>query len=221
MNYGIILFSGSSVRFNSQTQKQFIEINNKPLFLYSVDVFSSNKNIDALVLVTNVDKMDYVKSLLPRGNKPIYVINGGLTRKESSFNGLKKLKELGVDDNSKVLIHDAARVLITSKMIDECLEALNNNKSVTIARDVTSTITTIEGNYIDRNSLKEIETPQGFNFIDIYNAHINSNESTTDDTTLMKNAGIKTKLIIDNSLNIKVTTIEDLEIVKAILERRD
>lgn len=220
MAYAIILFSGESRRFNGSKPKQFVEINNKPLFMYSVERFANNRNIDGLVLVTNEEMIDEVKDIAKAISKPLFVIKGGSTRSESSYNGLMKVYEVSGNKQEKVLIHDGARPLVNDEMIDSLIDALNECESCTIAGKCTSTMMDESGNYIDRSKLNVIGTPQGFKLETILKAHEKCQNSMTDDTSLVAELGIKPKIIINDSPNIKVTTQEDLVVVKAILESR-
>lgn len=218
MAYAIILLSGSSTRFNGETPKQFTLVNGKPLFMYSLDAFLSHPKIEKVVLVTLKNYIDFVKGYLP-STKPVDVIAGGNTRRESSYFGIKQLN-LSANDNSKVLIHDAARPLVTYKMIDDVLNTLDHCCSCTIASSTNNTLIDLEGNYLDRNLIKSIETPQGFIYCPLLKAHETVNNNATDDTMLLKEIGYKTELVMSNSINIKVTNKDDLLIVKAILEEK-
>ena len=121
MAYAIILLSGSSTRFNGEKPKQFTLINGKPLFMYSLEVFLKHPEIERVVLVTLKDYIDFVKENI-NYDKRVDVIEGGKTRRKSSYLGIKHLDKY-VSNDSKILIHDAARPLVTSKMIDNLLEA--------------------------------------------------------------------------------------------------
>ena len=133
---------------------------------------------------------------------------------------MKKVLEICSNKQEKVLIHDGARPLVTDEMIDSLITMLEQCDSCTIASKCTSTMINDEGDYIDRNKLCVIGTPQGFKLETILRAFEEYKESATDDTSLVAKLGIKPKIIFNDSPNIKVTTQEDLVVVKAILESR-
>ncbi len=217
MAYAIILLSGSSTRFKGEEPKQFTKINGKPLFMYSLETFLSHPEIERIVLVTLKDYVDYVKEIIP-SNKPIDVISGGNSRRESSYLGIKHL--CNVEGNSKVLIHDAARPLITLRMIDDLLKSLDESNNSTIASEMNNTLIDVNGNYLNRSKIRTIETPQGFIYSPLLKAHETVTKEVTDDTMLLNEIGYPTKLVLSNSVNLKVTNKEDILIAKAILEGR-
>ena len=168
MNIAIILAAGNSNRFGGNIPKQFIRIKDRLLIDFSIATFEKIKNINKIIIV--VSKKYY--SLMVKEYPQHSIILGGETRKESSYNGL-----LACDKKTKkVLIHDSARVLITEDLINKCIKTLDDYNAVTLAVAVKDTIAKVKNSSIikidDRETLRAIQTPQGFNFTKIKNAHI-------------------------------------------------
>ena len=226
MNAAILLLAGQSQRLNYGVKKQFFQINDKPLFLYAFEKFLNSNKFEKIVLVISKDDFEIVHNFLKPYNidEKIGIIFGGQTRKESVYNALISLKDvLKPDDN--VLIHDAARALITNELIENVLNELKTSTCVVPAINVVDSMVKTNGSnldsYVNRDEYKLIQTPQGFKYEGILNAHeILINQEFSDDASLMHALNIPVKLIEGDRFNIKVTTKQDLEIVKYILEDR-
>tara|TARA_B110000196_G_C21042926_1_gene613394 strand:+ start:250 stop:903 length:654 start_codon:yes stop_codon:yes gene_type:complete len=214
MNTAIILAAGNSNRFGGSTPKQFIRINNRLLIDFSISTFEKIKNINSIIIV--VSKKYY--SLMTKEYPEHTIILGGETRKESSYNGL-----LACDKNTKkVLIHDSARPLITKDLINNCIDTLDNYSAVTLAISIKDTIAKVNNSSIikidDRETLRAIQTPQGFNYAKIIKAHIEDKKNYTDDIQLMLNSNYDCKFIEGNEINFKVTTKNDFILLTEYLK---
>ena len=121
MNFALVLAAGSGTRMNNEQPKQFLMVNNKPLFYYSVESFNRNKDIDAIVIVTNNEYIEQVQNWCIEYNlcKVKSVVKGGQTRQESVYNGLQELSKIVDNLKDLVLIHDSARPLVTQRIINE------------------------------------------------------------------------------------------------------
>jgi 2-C-methyl-D-erythritol 4-phosphate cytidylyltransferase len=148
-----------------------------------------------------------------------HIVHGGSTRQKSVYKGLNKAI------NDYVLIHDSARPYINKERIDELLVNLKETKANTLAVFVKDTIVNINGNrlgkMLDRNELLIIQTPQAFLKDLILDAHekaINAGYIGTDDTSLVaKFTEVTPAYVIGDYRSIKLTTKEDIEILKVIL----
>lgn len=226
MNYAIILIAGEGKRFSNKIPKQFVQIGGKPLYFYTLEKFVSNSHIDEILLVVHKDYILDVENELKTFNfsKKVHLVIGGSTRQESSFLALKSLRDKA-SDNDIVLIHDGARPLVSEKIINENIKASENNGAITTAIKVKYTIGKSEDNfsvneYVDRSNLYEIQTPQTFNFGTIFEAHELAIEkgitSYTDDSSVVLASNQKVALVEGSPLNIKITTLDDLELFKKI-----
>ena len=214
MNIAIILAAGNSNRFGGNTPKQFIKIKDRLLIDFSIATFEKIKNINKIIIV--VSKKYY--SLMVKEYPQHSIILGGETRKESSYNGLLACDK----ETKKVLIHDSARVLITEDLINKCIKTLDDYNAVTLAVAVKDTIAKVKNSSIikidDRETLRAIQTPQGFNFTKIKNAHIEDKKNYTDDIQLMLNSNYDCKFIEGDEINFKVTTKNDFILLTEYLK---
>ncbi|MBQ9341944.1 MAG: 2-C-methyl-D-erythritol 4-phosphate cytidylyltransferase [Lachnospiraceae bacterium] len=223
----IIVAAGSGKRMNSDTKKQFMEINDKPLLYYSVRAFEESE-VDDIVLVVPEEDIDYVKSEIVAKygfNKVKAVTPGGITRTKSVEHGLLLALDAG-----HVLIHDGARPLITDTLINRVIDAVKTERAILVAVPAKETIYSTEDGMVSaslrRDRLYIAQTPQAFDTVLIKEAYNLAEKSATkgpatDDVTFVYNyLGVKAKIIEGDYKNIKVTTPEDIEIAKALLKNQ-
>ena len=223
-NIALILAAGIGSRMNNDTPKQFMLINGKPLLFYSLSTFNNHDQIDEVYVVTNIENLSTVRGIIRDNNlkKVRDIIIGGKTRQESVFNGLKGIPNVASDDI--ILIHDSARPLVTKEIIDRNIDACLVYNAVNTVIPVTDSLVRSEGNEsVDRNKVLAVQTPQTFRYDLILKAHEEAlKENITnagDDASLVSRLNVNIKQVQGNKLNFKVTTMEDLIILKAILER--
>ncbi|MBQ4031552.1 MAG: 2-C-methyl-D-erythritol 4-phosphate cytidylyltransferase [Bacilli bacterium] len=215
---GIILAAGNSTRYNKKINKNLDKINNKPLLLYSLEVFLNNKNIDEIIIVTKKEEQDKVLKVIPK-DKRIIITPGGKERKDSVYNALK------IASNDIVIIHDGARPLIKDSYINNCLKEIKKHDGCTIGVKAKDTIKIVDKNNIVIETTKrvdtyQIQTPQCFNKSILKELHEkNRSEDITDDCMLLERAGYNIKIIDGDYTNIKVTTKEDLDIAKLFINK--
>ena len=215
MNIAIILAGGSGTRFKSKIPKQYFKIGNKSIINYTIDAFEKSSLIDKVIIV--VDKK-YINDISKKNPNHI-VVSGGKSRFESSYNGI-----LACPKNSKkVLIHDAARPFISQEIITSCIEALNNYEAVVTSIQTTDTVIRVKNMEViqveDRNQIFLNQTPQGFKYKTILDAHKNRTGSVTDDISLLDLNETKCKVIKGSKKNIKITTNDDIQFAMHILNK--
>ena len=215
MNIAVILAGGSGTRFKSKIPKQYFKIGNKSIINYTIDAFEKSSLIDKVIIV--VDKK-YINDIRKKNPKHM-VVSGGKSRFESSYNGI-----LACPKNSKkVLIHDAARPFISQEIITSCIEALNNYEAVVTSIQTTDTVIRVKNMEIlqveDRNQIFLNQTPQGFKYKTILDAHKNRTGSVTDDISLLDLNKTKCKVIKGSKKNIKITTNDDIQFAMQILNQ--
>lgn len=220
-NIAIILLAGSSTRFKCATAKQFYEIEGKPLSYYSIKPFLDSKYIDEIVIVSKSEHFDVFKDLTKDSKKKIYYVEGGKTRFKSVDNALNFLKKR-CKANDNILIHDGARLFLIDEQIKDLIDALKENKAATLAIPLEDTIALVKDNQIqvvpDRREYMRIQTPQAFKFETILTAHEQDNLDASDDAQLILNLNEKVMIIKGNKKLNKVTTIDDIVIVKEIIK---
>ena len=229
MNIALILAAGSGTRMNSELPKQFVVVNNKPLFLYSVETFQNNPDIDMIVIATNEQYISRVKELTMDYSKVEAVIAGGETRQASVYNGLKQIEKLINSENDNILIHDSARPLVSDRIISENVRACIKFGAVDTVIQASDTIINSKDSetineILDRKEIYQTQTPQSFRFSIIKKAHERALKdnvpNVTDDCKLAMHFGVDVHFVQGDKLNFKVTTPEDLEMFKALVKKK-
>lgn len=219
-NIALILASGVGARCELGFPKQFALINGKSILEYTVEKFENNAKIDEIYLVTSAEFLEKVKNIAKKFKKVKKVIQGGQTRKDSSYNGITAID----DTEANVLIHDGVRPLVSDEIINECIDQLNTKQAVCTAIDSTDTIFFINENNViksipNRKFLKRAQTPQAFKLSLIRKAHEladkDDNCQVTDDCGLINYFNLADIYLINgDENNIKITYKEDIEFVK-------
>lgn len=215
MNTAVIVAAGAGTRAKLNQSKILYEINHKPLFLYSVEMFQS-LGYD-IVLVASKDDLNHIKKYI---TEDIKVVTGGKTRSESVTNGLKAV------ETPYVFIHDAARPLISKQAILSVEKALAFHDAVLLAERVTSALKQEVGptfTSVKRENYLLAQTPQAFLTEKIRYAYIRNGEPHDDDISLYQAyyPDEKIHIVFNDEPNIKVTYPQDIAYIKAILNERD
>ena len=214
----IILVAGNSTRYGKNRNKNFEKIHGKEVICYSLEAFCQNEYIDNIIIGIKREEMAIVKNILSnlKANKPVDIVLGGKTRQETVFHCLQKT------ESDLVMIHDGARPAIKQFYINECIEAMKEYKGATIGVRSKDTIKITDENNIVVQSTKRsntwiIQTPQCFDRDILLKAHEKyKNDDVTDDCSLLEKDKYKVKVISGDYSNIKITTSEDLDIVKSL-----
>lgn len=220
-NIAIILAGGTGSRFSHIKPKQFFSIKNKEIIQYTTEAFLSC-NINHIIIVCHQDFYNHTKELF-HNIKNVTVILGGATRFRSSLNALEYINETQYNNvhNINVLIHDAARPLISTEIIHNCILELEKNKAVVVAIPVYETIVRVKDGIMQESLNREEifinQTPQCFNFNLIYNAYKKTtHHNFTDDASVLQNL-YNIKIIHGSKKNIKITNQEDLSLAEFYL----
>ena len=217
----IVLVAGNSTRYGQNRNKNFDKLNGKEVFLYSIEAFDSNPNIDEVVVVYKKEEEHLVKNLITTSKyrKPIKFVRGGKERQESVYNAIKTI------DSDIAIVHDGARPMIKNKYIDECTDAMQVFNGATIAVKAKDTIKISDENGLvkstpNRVNTWQIQTPQCFRRKVLLKAHekYRNEPMITDDCMLLEKENEKIKLIEGDYTNIKITTFEDLKIAESLNE---
>jgi 2-C-methyl-D-erythritol 4-phosphate cytidylyltransferase len=222
----IIAAGGRGSRLGSSSLKFEHELCGKPLIMYSLDAFQASESIESIVLVVPRQRLGAwsAERLREQGiGKAAATVAGGDTRQRSVSLGLKALPSTG----GLVVVHDAARPLVTAGMIDAACDIPRGADGVIIASEVTDTIKIVEGGFVvstpERGSLVAVQTPQAFKVAVLLKAHQAAREQRfggTDDAVLVERIGGKVAVIPGSRDNIKVTYPEDLALAEAIIAER-
>lgn len=219
----IIPAAGTGQRLGYKTGKPYIKLNNKALVSYCLDTFAKTPAITEIIMAVEKTQLQRAKNLVKRQGlaKVKAVICGGETRSKSVFNALNILDK----NTDYVLIHDGARPFVSRKLIESCIQAAIKYKAVICAVPCTATIKSADKSLnviatLDRNSLWQVQTPQAFSYKLIMSAYEKINQKNIDffdDASLVEKIPHKVKIVPGLNNNIKITTLEDLKLAKAIL----
>ncbi len=220
MNTAIIVAAGSGFRFSSEIPKQFVEINGKPLIVYTLERFQQAASIDSIILVVAQDHLNYAAQLTDGLAKVSKIVVGGKTRVESVANGLAAVPT----ETSVVAVHDGARPLVSIEEIDAVLEKASETGAACLVTEISDTIKTIRGDKIaatlDRGQLRRALTPQAFRFEVLRKAfeNVELDETVTDECYLVEKLGHPIAIVEGSPRNIKITRAEDLTLAEMMLK---
>lgn len=235
MNYAIILAGGVGQRMRSSgLPKQFLEVFQKPIIIYTLERFDNNKMIDGIVVSCNGQWIDYLNNLLKKWQikKVIAVVSGGKTRQDSVKNGLSALEGNNVKNDDIIIVHDGVRPLIEINVIDENISvAKRYGSAMTVSPVIESVVVTKsdEARFEDfkkRDDTYSLTSPQSFQF-GIINSLYKESSNMQSTIPILDSAlaytflGNSIHIVRENSKNIKVTTPEDYYILKALLELKE
>ncbi len=226
--YFLIVAAGNGLRMGSQLKKQYLPINNIPILSHTLSKFLQYKQPNEIVLVVPEKDIEYCKIniLKPLGvEKKVLLISGGKERQASVLNGINMIKTLSDSfDQDVVLIHDGVRPLIDNDLIDACIKGAIKFGACVPAIKAIDTLKMVHDKVViktlDREYIYQIQTPQAFLLKIIVNAieyAENHKFSGTDDASVVEFYRHKVSIIKGLKKNIKITTKEDLEFVKAYL----
>lgn len=220
----IVLAAGQGKRMGAGHNKQFININDKPLVLHTLAVFERDTWCEEIILVTNEQEREQMEALLERfpSSTPIRVVDGGAERQDSVYEGLSAVRH----QTFPVLIHDGARPFVMEEGLHTLAETAVDKGAALLAVPVTDTIKQKEGTRLttlDRNKLWAAQTPQAFQYDLITRAHEEARERGyygTDDASLVEQSGKEVAVVQGSYDNIKLTTPEDLHKAEAYLNNQ-
>ena len=204
----ILLSAGKSKRFKSKLNKQFLTYKNKPLFEHSLKTALDSKIFKKVLIVSN-------KKIKNISYKNIDVIKGGTERHDSTQNALNYLKNKKIKN---VFIHDAARPNLSIKLLHRLKKELKkNNAVVPYLKSENSVKYKIKNkiNNLNRNKVLLTQTPQCFNYKELFNLYKSNKEKITDEASLYLRNNRKIKFILGDKKNFKITTIDDLNYLKS------
>lgn len=227
MNIALIVAAGSGTRMGMETPKQFVLVKDKPLLFYSLRMFETYPELDAIIVVTNKEYISLAEEIIKEYSfkKVKAIVAGGETRQDSVYNGLLEIKKFASNDDI-ILIHDAARPLVNHRIIYDNIKACQEFDAVdTVIQASDTIIKSSDGSGVDelplRKELYQGQTPQTFKLGLILEAHEYSRAhhipDVTDDVKLVHTLGKKVHIVEGSKLNFKITTPEDLDLLESLL----
>lgn len=232
MNIPVIFAGGSGTRMNTRSRpKQFLDLNGKPVIIYTIELFDNHPDVDGIVVVCLESWIPFLEKMLKKFeiNKVVKVVPGGTSGQDSIFKGLcaaeEYVHEQGVD-NAIVMIHDGVRPLITEDTITENIAKVKECGScITCAPAIETVIVDKHDGSLDipkRSDCMMARAPQSFYLKDIIGAHRRSQQEGKSDfidsCSMMNYYGYKLGLIQGPMENIKITTPTDYFVLRAMVE---
>ena len=222
MTTAIILAAGKSERMGSGVDKAFLSLVNKPVVAWSLIAFERCAVVDRIVLVVRKDQLLASKAVVKMfGISKLHaIVAGGAKRQESVQAGLAACDV----DTRHVVIHDAARPLVTPEMITEVVTLAKRLPAVTLGRQMTDTVKRCEkgtsvSETVPREKLWTIQTPQAFQVKELRRAYAEAGKDEfTDDCQAVERTGVPVKIVENLKPNFKITTVEDLQVAGALLK---
>ncbi len=223
-NIAIVVAGGKGERIGNEIPKQFLELKGKPIIFYSLKAFEDCEKVDGIIVVIHPEFKNFLREVIEKYKlkKITGVVKSGRTRQESVFNGLMSVKKA-----KNVLIHDAARPLVSRNLILKIFKSLQHHLGVIPVIPIRDTIVSLENEtvsgYHDREKLRAVQTPQGFKFEIILKGHQKAAEegkwSFTDDASMLLYYKLgKVKSVEGEIHNIKITYPEDLQLAEFLLK---
>ncbi len=228
-NIAVIFAGGSGARMGSGIPKQFLEVDNKPILIHTLELFDDHPEIDEICVACREDYIPQLQKLIKRFGllKITKIVAGGATGQDSIYNGLMAAKE--GNENAIVLIHDGVRPCINAEVISSNIASVKENgNAITCTSMFETPVSSKDGKKIDcappRNEFYTAQAPQSFYLNDILAVHdetrkVNpSYDGIVDSCSLMRSASKDVFIVEGPRGNIKVTTPEDLYIFRAMRE---
>ena len=223
----LIIAGGSGQRMHQDIPKQFLTVNEKPVIVYTMEAFQSHPEINAIAVVCLSGWENILSAYAKQFNisKLQYVISGGKNGQSSIRNGVFEL-EKHFDKDDIVLIHDAIRPMVSADIISDCIVKTKKfGNAITVIPCVEAMIQTEDGivsaGTYPRERLKRTQTPQGFKIGEICQLHRDALSAGITNSvascTLMIEMGKQVYFSHGSEKNIKLTTVEDIDIFKALL----
>ena len=226
MNSAIIVAAGASRRMGFD--KIFAALHGKPVLYWSIAGFQECPDIDEIIIVTRPEKVDEVKRLVAaeKLTKVTSVVEGGAERHLSVWNGLRAIQAEG---SQYVAIHDAARPLITPKLISACITLAKKNGSACCASPIPDTVKRASHEMlvtddVERRNLWAMQTPQVFSSALIMQAYASvmaRNELVTDEVSAIQRIGKRVALLENDDYNFKITFPRDLPLAEQVIDIRN
>lgn len=223
----IIIAGGSGKRMGQDIPKQFINVGEKPIIVYTLEAFQKHPSIDNIIVVCIDGWHDILSAYAKQFNitKLCSIVSGGSCGQESIKNGLDEAARL-FDKDDMVLIHDAIRPMVSNDIISDNIAKCKLYGNATVVAPCTTVVLektdeTFSEKVINRDNLLLTQTPQAFILSDILSAHKEAKEKGITDSvascSLYIELGRKVFYSVGDETNIKLTRPGDIQIFKALL----
>ena len=220
MNTVLLMMGGSGTRFGADIPKQFVKVNDRPIFSYILEGYDKLDCVDKIIVVSHSEWIGYVREVAAElGVAKLYsVVAGGSTRSESVRNGLTSASEYSSDDDV-ILIHDATHPYVDALGTREVIDGVLEFGGATLAQFNYDTVYRMDDDHILTNieprfNIVAGASPEAFTFGKIYDIYRNSPQEELEQMTsagaIALAHGIKMKVVRANVLNLKITYADDM-----------
>ena len=233
MNIAILTAGGVGSRTHQDLPKQFITVDNKPIIIYTLEAFQQHPNIDE-IYVACLEGWDAVLNAYAKQfniTKLKRIVIGGSTGQASIYNAMQAVNEEHNDTSEVVvLIHDGNRPMVSQDVItDNIVKQKIHGSAVTVIPTTEVVFVSKDGEIsnqeLKREELWRTQTPHAYKFDELWSVHCRAIEDGVTNTaascSLMQRYGYMTYFSKGSEKNIKITTAEDIEIFKALLNARN
>jgi 2-C-methyl-D-erythritol 4-phosphate cytidylyltransferase len=216
----IILAAGNGSRMGINNQsKVYLKLGSTTVLNRTVSTIYGISEIDQILIVTESSEVNRIKTEFAELNR-ITVISGGNTRRSSVWQGLTWIKENNFSDDTMVAIHDAARCFISANLFSLAITTAKEKDAVTVAIPLADSLVKVDNNilikeFIPRENLWSVQTPQVFRFDLIYKGHLTISDQVTDDASLVKPFH-DVYVVTGDKENFKLTTPDDYKLAKKV-----
>ena len=229
MNIAAIFAGGSGVRMHTKSRpKQFLELNGKPIIIYTLELFDNHPQVDAIVVACIDSWIPFLKKMIRKFEitKVIEIVPGGETGQDSIYNALQAAERAADGKDATMMIHDGVRPLITEQTITDNINTVEEFGSCITCVPATETFVVSQADgsleIPSRANSLIARAPQSFHLSDIMTAHRRAISEEMhdfiDSCTMMSHYGYTLKTIIGPMENIKITTPTDFFIFRAMVE---
>lgn len=226
----IILSGGTGTRLGGNVPKQYLKVHGKAIIMYSVETIAQMPEIDEIVICLADEWKPFVQEELQKAGvlKKVVYSQPGEVRQLTIYNALKVLRDQGATDEAIVVIHDAARPLVSEALLRRCIDGCKEADGVLPILPVKDTLyMSKDGNSISallkRSEIVAGQAPEAFRFGRYLAVHDQMSYEDilkiSGSTEIAYKAGLNIKLVPGEELNFKITTTEDLDNLKHVLER--
>lgn len=218
----IIPAGGKGFRSGFSTPKQYLKVSGKEIIVYTLQTFQKNKLINKIIVSAEPEYFSLLLKLVKKYklSKVKLIVEGGNTRQHSVFNAVLASD---ADDNDLIVVHDAARAFLPSSILTNAiLSALKTGNALVCikAKDTLIKGKKFVDEYLNRDEVYYVQTPQIFKYKDIYNALVKAEKENfvgTDESMLIKKIGKKVNIVEGSVFNFKITTKEDVELFEKLV----
>ena len=230
-NIALIIAGGIGARMGQDIPKQFINVYDKPVIVYTMEVFQRHPDIDSIEIVCVDEWQGALKAYAKQFGiaKLENVVSGGKNGQDSIRNGLYDIVKRYHSDDDVVLVHDAIRPMVSQEIITDNIRVCRENgNAITVVPCTAAMLKTYDSlsttEQVPRDNLKITQTPQAFFINDIIEAHkealCKGITNSVASCTMYIELGRKLYMSKGSEKNLKLTTTEDIEIFKALLKAK-